>query len=49
MKILILDSKNSFTKQENYFREWEINYSDVIEWIPRRNGGKVTFYEKKKI
>ena len=48
MKILILDSKNSFTKQENYFREWKINYSDVIEWVPRRKGGKVTFYDQKK-
>ena len=48
VKILILDSKNSFTKQENYFREWKINYSDVIEWVPRRKGGKVTFYDQKK-
>ena len=48
VKILILDSKNSFTKQENFFREWQIGFSDVIEWIPRRKGGKVTFYDQKK-
>ena len=25
-----------------------MNYSDVIEWIPRRKGGRVTFYDQKK-
>ena len=48
VKILILDSKNSFTKQENYFREWQINFRDEIEWIPRSKGGKVIFYDQKK-
>ena len=48
VKILILDSKNSFTKQENFFREWKIGFRDVIEWIPRSKGGKVTFYDQKK-
>ncbi len=47
VKILILDSKNSFTKQENFFREWEMGFSGVIEWIPRSKGGKVTFYDQK--
>ena len=48
VKILILDSKDSFTKQENFFREWQMSFSDVIEWIPRRKGGKVTFFDQKK-
>ena len=48
VKILILDSKNSFTKQENFFREWQISFRDVIEWIPREKGGKVIFFDQKK-
>ena len=48
VKILILDSKDSFTKQENFFREWQISFSDVIEWIPRSKGGKIIFYDQKK-
>jgi len=48
VKILILDSKNSFTKQENFLREWQISFGDVIEWIPKRKGGKVIFYDQKK-
>ena len=48
VKILILDSKNSFTKQENFFREWQIGFRDAIEWIPRNKGGKVIFYDQKK-
>ena len=48
VKILILDSKNSFTKQENFFREWQISFRDEIEWIPRSKGGKVVFYDQKK-
>ena len=48
VKILILDSKNSFTKQENYFHEWQVNFRDEIEWIPRSKGGKVIFYDQKK-
>ncbi len=48
VKILILDSKDSFTKQENFFREWQIGFRDIIEWIPRSKGGKVTFYDQKK-
>ena len=48
VKILILDSKNSFTKQENFFKEWQNGFRDVIDWIPRNKGGKVTFYDQKK-
>lgn len=46
-KILIFDSKNSFTKQDNFFKEWKLYYKDLIEWIPRNKGGKVVFYDHK--
>ncbi len=48
VKILILDSKDSFTKQENFFKEWDLNYKNIIEWIPRKKGGKVIFFDPKK-
>ncbi len=47
VKILILDSKDSFTKQENFFKEWSLFYKDIIEWIPRNKGGRVIFYDKQ--
>ena len=40
-KIFILDSKNSFTKQEIFFNEWKKKYDDSIEWISKKDGGKV--------
>ena len=40
-KILVLDSKNSFTKQEIFFNEWKKKYDDSIEWISKNDGGKV--------
>ena len=47
IKILILDSKDSFTKQDNFFREWKSNYKDIIEWVPRSKGGRIIFYDQK--
>ncbi len=46
-KIIILDSKDSFTKKANFFKEWNQNFRDVIEWIPRSEGGRVVVFEKK--
>ena len=40
-KIFILDSKNSFTKKEIFFNEWKKKYNDSIEWISKKDGGKV--------
>ena len=40
-KIFVLDSKNSFTKQEIFFNEWKKKYDDSIEWISKKDGGKV--------
>ena len=40
-KIFILDSKNSFTKKEIFFNEWKKNYGNSIEWISKKDGGKI--------
>ena len=41
-KIFILDSKNSFTKKEIFFNEWKKNYGTSIEWISKKDGGKIS-------
>lgn len=42
-KILILDSKDKFSKQGLFTQAWnEQLYSDVIEWVPLSKGGAVT-------
>ena len=40
-KIFILDSKDSFTKKEIFFNEWKKKYNNSIEWISKKEGGKV--------
>ncbi len=47
VKVLILDSKDSFTKQQNFFKEWSFYYKNTIEWVSRKNGGKVVFFDRK--
>jgi len=32
---------SSFTKQEIFFNEWKKKYDDSIEWISKKDGGKV--------
>ncbi|MFL2679698.1 MAG: FAD-dependent oxidoreductase [Alphaproteobacteria bacterium] len=39
-KILIFDSKNTFTKKEIFFDEWKKIYGDSIEWIARKKRRK---------
>ncbi len=46
-KILILDSKNSFTKKDIFLREWEKIYDQSIEWISKKNGGEVKYLDQK--
>ncbi len=48
-KILIFDSKNSFTKKNIFFHEWKENYQDSIEWISRDNGGLLKEYNKDSV
>jgi sulfide dehydrogenase [flavocytochrome c] flavoprotein chain len=40
-KLLILDAKNAFSKQELFRRAWERLYSGFIEWIPQSQSGQV--------
>ncbi len=40
-KIIILDSKNKFTKQKLFFNAWEKLYPNSINWISKDSGGEV--------
>jgi NADPH-dependent 2,4-dienoyl-CoA reductase/sulfur reductase-like enzyme len=41
-KILILDGKNKFSKQELFFEAWDRHYPGMIEWLPSDFTGGVT-------
>jgi sulfide dehydrogenase [flavocytochrome c] flavoprotein subunit len=41
-KLLILDAKDSFSKQGLFQDGWKRFYADIIEWVPVSKGGKVT-------
>lgn len=40
-KILILDAKDSFSKQGLFQQGWKQHYGDMIEWVPYSQDGKV--------
>jgi sulfide dehydrogenase [flavocytochrome c] flavoprotein subunit len=40
-KVLILDAKDTFIKQELFRTAWERLYPGLIEWVPRSQGGSV--------
>jgi NADPH-dependent 2,4-dienoyl-CoA reductase/sulfur reductase-like enzyme len=40
-KLLILDAKNSFSKQELFRAAWERLYAGLLEWIPLSQSGRV--------
>lgn len=40
-KILVLDAKESFSKQGLFLEGWEQHYKDIIKWVPLKDGGKV--------
>ncbi|HEY0663793.1 MAG TPA: NAD(P)/FAD-dependent oxidoreductase [Thiobacillaceae bacterium] len=40
-KILILDAKDSFSKQGLFMDAWKELYPGMIEWVPASSGGKV--------
>ena len=48
-KILIFDSKNSFTKKNIFLKEWKEMYGNSIEWVSKQNGGQISRFEKKKV
>jgi NADPH-dependent 2,4-dienoyl-CoA reductase/sulfur reductase-like enzyme len=41
-KILILDSKDSFSQQRLFQKAWKDLYGGLIEWVPLSQAGKVT-------
>lgn len=40
-KVLILDAKDEFSKQDLFMEGWERLYRDRIEWVGRADGGRV--------
>jgi sulfide dehydrogenase [flavocytochrome c] flavoprotein subunit len=40
-KLLILDASDSFSKQELFVAAWQELYPELIEWVPRSQGGQV--------
>jgi sulfide dehydrogenase [flavocytochrome c] flavoprotein chain len=44
-KILILDSKESFSKQGLFMAGWKALYGDMIEWVPGTQGGQIESVE----
>jgi sulfide dehydrogenase [flavocytochrome c] flavoprotein chain len=41
-KVLLLDSKDSFSQQRLFQAAWTKLYPDMIEWVPLSQGGNVT-------
>src|SRR4029453_1636347 len=41
-KLLILDSKDAFSKQRLFQNAWTQLYQGMLEWVPLSQGGKVT-------
>ena len=46
-KILILDTKESFPKQDLFMQGWEALYPGMIEWVPGAFGGAVSGVDPK--
>lgn len=46
-KIIILDAKDSFSKQGLFTQGWELYYKGMIEWVSGAQGGKVEGVDPK--
>jgi NADPH-dependent 2,4-dienoyl-CoA reductase/sulfur reductase-like enzyme len=46
-KLLILDAKNAFSKQDLFRSAWERLYPGLIEWIPQSQSGRVVRVETR--
>jgi sulfide dehydrogenase [flavocytochrome c] flavoprotein chain len=46
-KLIVLDAKDSFSKQRLFQSAWQQLYPELIEWISLSNGGKVTSVDPK--
>ena len=40
-KVLVLDAKDSFTKDRLFLAAWERLYPNLLEWVPGAQGGRV--------
>ncbi len=46
-KLIILDSKDNFSKQRLFQNAWQQLYPELIEWVSLSNGGKVISVDAK--
>jgi len=46
-KLIVLDAKDSFSKQRLFQAAWQLLYPELIEWVSLSNGGKVTSVDAK--
>ena len=46
-KVLILDAKDRFSKQQLFEEAWNTYYKGMVEWVPGTFGGKVTSVDPK--
>jgi NADPH-dependent 2,4-dienoyl-CoA reductase/sulfur reductase-like enzyme len=46
-KLIVLDAKDSFSKERLFQNAWQHLYPDLIEWVSLSNGGKVTSVDAK--
>src|SRR5215472_13320684 len=46
-KLILLDAKDSFSKQRLFEAAWQQLYPELIEWVSLSNGGKVVSVEAK--
>jgi sulfide dehydrogenase [flavocytochrome c] flavoprotein subunit len=48
-KILILDAKDNFSKQDLFMDAWNELYPGMIEWVPASKGGKIERVDPKTL
>jgi sulfide dehydrogenase [flavocytochrome c] flavoprotein chain len=46
-KLIVLDAKDSFSKQRLFENAWRQLYPGILEWVSLSNGGKVTSVDPK--
>ena len=46
-KLIVLDAKDTFSKQRLFQAAWQQLYPELMEWVPLSNGGKVTSVDAK--
>src|SRR6202008_3659123 len=46
-KLIVLDAKDSFSKQRLFQAAWQQLYTGLLEWVSLSNGGKVTSVDAK--